>query len=238
MRSLLVVTALLEGMTGLALVVLPSRLATLLLGSSLDAAAALTLARVAGVALVALAVTCWLTRHDGQSRAARGLVAAMALYHTGVAIVLAYASIGFALSGLGLWPTGTVSHGHDRVVPQDFALKGDVCRRSACPVLGFWERCGSEVEVESVREADFRLANLLTRLSGSLRFGVSSWSLERRTAARRRVGSLTASEGLHGAGARASLMPLALRGGELRVFRDCVIHRKWLCGESSESPRS
>ena len=29
----------------------------------------------------------------------------MALYHTGVAIVLAYASIGFALSGLGLWPT-------------------------------------------------------------------------------------------------------------------------------------
>ena len=29
----------------------------------------------------------------------------MALYHAGVAIVLAYASIGLALSGLGLWPT-------------------------------------------------------------------------------------------------------------------------------------
>ena len=83
----------------MALVALPSRLATLLLGSSLDAPAALTLARVAGVALVALAVTCWLARHDGQSRAARGLVAAMALYHTGVAIVLAYAGIGLALSG-------------------------------------------------------------------------------------------------------------------------------------------
>ena len=105
MRALLVVTALLEGVTGLMLVALPSQLATLLLGSSLDSPAPLTIARVAGVALFALAVTCWLTRHDGQSPAARGLVAAMALYHTGVAIVLAYASIGLALSGLGLWPT-------------------------------------------------------------------------------------------------------------------------------------
>ena len=105
MHTLLVVTALLEGMTGLVLVALPSRLATLLLGSSLDAPASLTLARVAGVALVALALACWLTRRDAQSGAARGLVAAMALYHAGVALVLAYASIGFALSGMGLWPT-------------------------------------------------------------------------------------------------------------------------------------
>jgi hypothetical protein len=105
MHTLLVVTALVEGVTGLALVALPSRLATLLLGSSLDTPAALTLARVAGVALIALALTCWLTRVDGQSHPARGLVAAMALYHTGVALVLAHASIGLALSGPGLWPT-------------------------------------------------------------------------------------------------------------------------------------
>ena len=105
MHRLLAVTALLEGVTGLALVALPSRLAALLLGSSLEAPAAVTLARVAGMALVALAVTCWLARHDGQSRAARGLVAAMALYHTGVAVVLAHAGIGLALAGWGLWPT-------------------------------------------------------------------------------------------------------------------------------------
>ena len=105
MYTLLVVTAVLEGATGLALLTLPSRLVTLLLGSSLDAPAPLTLARVAGVALVALAVTCWLARHDGQSHAAKGLVGAMVLYHGGVAIVLAYASIGLTLSGIGLWPT-------------------------------------------------------------------------------------------------------------------------------------
>jgi hypothetical protein len=105
MYTLLVVTALLEGVTGLALVALPSRLGALLLGSSIDEPAALTIARVAGVALTALALTCWLTRHDGETRAARGLVTAMALYHTGVAMVLAYANIGLALSGVGLWPT-------------------------------------------------------------------------------------------------------------------------------------
>jgi hypothetical protein len=105
MHNLLVVTAVLEGATGLLLVTLPSWLATLLLGSTLDVPAALTLARVAGVALVAVAVTCWLARHDGQSRAARGLVGAMVLYHTGVAIVLAYASVALSLSGMGLWPT-------------------------------------------------------------------------------------------------------------------------------------
>jgi len=105
MHRLLAVTALLEGATGLTLVALPSWLAALLLGSSLDTPTGSTLARVAGVALVALAVTCWLARHDGQSRAARGLVTAMALYHSGVAVVLAYASIGLALSGRALWPT-------------------------------------------------------------------------------------------------------------------------------------
>ena len=107
MHNLLVVTAVLEGATGLVLVTLPSRLTTLLLGSTLEVPAALTVARVAGVALVALAVTCWLARHDGQSRAARGLVGAMVLYHTGVVSVLAYASIGLSLSGMGLWPTVT-----------------------------------------------------------------------------------------------------------------------------------
>jgi hypothetical protein len=105
MHTLLVATALVEGVTGMALVALPSSLATLLLGASLDAPAALTLARVAGVALVALALTCWLTRQGGPSHAARGLVAALALYHTGVAIVLAYAGIGLARSGVVLWPT-------------------------------------------------------------------------------------------------------------------------------------
>ena len=45
-----------------------------------------------------MALTCWLARHDGESRWERAVteVGAMAVYNTGVAIVLAYASIGLA----------------------------------------------------------------------------------------------------------------------------------------------
>jgi hypothetical protein len=103
-RNLLAVTAVAESATGLLLVALPSRLAMLLLGVSLETPAELTLARVAGVALFALGVACWLARHDGQSRAARGVVWAMLSYNTAVAIVFAWAAIGLSLSGIGLWP--------------------------------------------------------------------------------------------------------------------------------------
>jgi hypothetical protein len=123
MQNLLTVTAVIECAAGLLIVALPSPVATLLLGSSLDAPAALTLARVAGVALLALGVACWLARHDGQSRAARGLAGAMVLYNAGVAIILAYGGVVLGLSGIGLWPTVLLHAGHDRVVPHNLALK-------------------------------------------------------------------------------------------------------------------
>jgi hypothetical protein len=102
--NLFTLTAVRETGTGLLLVVLPSLATTLLLGSSLDAPVALTVVRMAGVALLALVVACWLARHDGQSRAAKGLVGAMVLYNAGIAMVLVYAAIGLGLSGFGLWP--------------------------------------------------------------------------------------------------------------------------------------
>jgi hypothetical protein len=105
LKNLLNVTALVEGATGLVLVVLPSLLVTRLLGVSLEAPAA-TLARVAGVALLALAVACGFARlEDGRSRAVRGLVGAALLYNAGVAVVLAHAGVGQALAGIALWPT-------------------------------------------------------------------------------------------------------------------------------------
>ena len=54
--------------------------------------------------MLALGVACGLARNDGQSRAAKGLVGAMAPYNAVVATVLAYAVIGGELSGIGLWP--------------------------------------------------------------------------------------------------------------------------------------
>jgi hypothetical protein len=105
MKNLLIITAVLEAGAGLVMVALPLLPATLMLGSSLDTPVALTVARVAGVALLALGVACWLAHHDGQSPAARGLVGGMVVYNAGVFTVLVYAGIGLGLSSSGLWPT-------------------------------------------------------------------------------------------------------------------------------------
>jgi hypothetical protein len=104
MKSLLLVTAVFEAGIGLGLLAAPSVVAQLLLGATLDAPAALTVARVAGAALFALGVACWLAAFDPQSCAARGVVSAMVLYNIGAAVVLGAAGIRSQRVGVGLWP--------------------------------------------------------------------------------------------------------------------------------------
>ena len=104
MKRLLRLTAIIEVPTGLGLMAVPAVVVQLLLGSPLDTSAAAMLGRVAGVALLALGVACWLARDDTQSRPARGLVAAMLLYNVGTVAVLTFAGIGLGLHGIALWP--------------------------------------------------------------------------------------------------------------------------------------
>ena len=104
MRTLQAVTAVIELGAGLALLSIPSTTAILLIGVPLEVPAALTIARVAGVALLALGVACWLSRRDTHSRAARGLIAAMVLYNFGVVLILGSAGILSHSSGIALWP--------------------------------------------------------------------------------------------------------------------------------------
>jgi hypothetical protein len=104
MNKVLTVTAVLEAATGLGLLAQPSLLSSLIVGSSLDTVAALVVARVAGAALLALGLTCWLTRYDEGARAVRGLVGAMALYNAGVLVILVHAALVWRASGIALWP--------------------------------------------------------------------------------------------------------------------------------------
>ena len=104
MNRLLKLTALIEAATGFGLIVIPSVVVRLLLGSPLDTPAVVTLGRVAGAALLALGVACWLARDDTQSRTARGLVVAMLMYNLVATAVLAFAGIGLGLHGVALWP--------------------------------------------------------------------------------------------------------------------------------------
>jgi high-affinity Fe2+/Pb2+ permease len=103
-RHLLTVTGILEAATGTALLVLPSGVVLLLLGAALDADGGATVARVTGAAILALGLTCWFARDDGQTRAGRGVVAAMLVYHVAVAAVLAHAGLVLGMTAIGLWP--------------------------------------------------------------------------------------------------------------------------------------
>ena len=104
MSRLLKLTAIIEAATGLGLMGAPSVVVRLLLGSALGTSAAVMLGRVAGAALLALGVACWLARDDTQSRAARGLVIAILIYNIAATAILAFAGIGLGLHGVVLWP--------------------------------------------------------------------------------------------------------------------------------------
>jgi hypothetical protein len=109
MKKLLIIIAAAETATGLGLVAFPWLVASLIFGSTLETPVALAVARIAGVALLALGIACWMARADTGSRAARGIISAMLIYNAGVCALLLYAALGAGLSSIALWPV-TIAH--------------------------------------------------------------------------------------------------------------------------------
>jgi hypothetical protein len=93
MRAALVFAAIAEAATGAALLIAPSMVGQLLLGEQL-AGVAVPVARVAGLALIGLAIACW----PGPP------VAGMLTYSAMVALYLAYLGHAAGLTGTLLWP--------------------------------------------------------------------------------------------------------------------------------------
>lgn len=102
-KYLLIVTALGEGGTGLALLVAPAVVFLLLLGVASPAPEALVVGRLAGGALLAIGVTCWLARNDGSS-AQPGLLTGLLVYNVAAAVLLAAAGSSLGVTGIVLWP--------------------------------------------------------------------------------------------------------------------------------------
>ena len=94
----------LEGVTGVALLVHPLGVVSLLLGSGPETAATGAVGRLAGAALVSLGMACWLVGRDGKSDAATGLVASMFLYNVFAAGLLAFGSVAIGLRSPFTWP--------------------------------------------------------------------------------------------------------------------------------------
>ena len=103
-KPLFIATAVIEVGAGLALIVSPALAASILIGAPFDTPADSVVGRVAGAALLALALACWRARDDEQNRARSGIVSGMLLYNAVVVMVLADAGIVLHLSGIALWP--------------------------------------------------------------------------------------------------------------------------------------
>ncbi len=94
-----------EGATGVALLVAPSLVGQLLLGSELPEVASL-IARCFGIALVALGLACW--PRERSSAPPPQALRAMVVYNVLIAGLLAYAGTAGGLGGVLLWPAVAV----------------------------------------------------------------------------------------------------------------------------------
>ncbi len=97
-------TAFLEAGTGLLLLFVPAVAIALLLGVEEAAPEALLVARVAGVALLAIGVASWIARKGEQSAAQFGLFVGILIYDSATATRLAYAGLSLGMVGTVLWP--------------------------------------------------------------------------------------------------------------------------------------
>ncbi|AHY51953.1 hypothetical protein [Bradyrhizobium japonicum] len=94
MKGALAFAAISEAATGLALLIAPSPVGQLLLGGQLSGVAT-PVARVAGIALIALGIACW----PGWPP-----IPGMLIYSGAVTLYLAYLGFAGGLGGVLLWP--------------------------------------------------------------------------------------------------------------------------------------
>jgi hypothetical protein len=97
MSRVLVLAAVAEAATGVALLIAPSLVGQLLFGAELTGVA-VTIARVAGIALIGLGVACW----PGPARFG------MLTYGAFVTLYLAYVGLAGGPAGILLWPAVVV----------------------------------------------------------------------------------------------------------------------------------
>ncbi len=93
MKKALVFAAISEAATGAGLVIVPSLVGRLLLGEELTGVA-IPVARVLGIALIALGIACW----PGPPRLG------MLIYGAAVTVYLAYLGFAGGFAGILLWP--------------------------------------------------------------------------------------------------------------------------------------
>jgi len=108
LKTLLTVTAIVEGATGLAFLVAPDLVISVLLGSTLVEPTGILVSRLTGIALVSLTILCWMYRNEEHH--AGGVVKTILFYNVAAAALLVYAGVS-GFSALAVWPVALLHVG-------------------------------------------------------------------------------------------------------------------------------
>jgi hypothetical protein len=103
--QLVTVSALLEFLTGLALVLVPDTMIALLFGAKADPVSRM-IARVCGVALISISIACWAARTGPDSRARLGTIRAITFYNLGAGLLLVASAATGKFHGIVIWSVG------------------------------------------------------------------------------------------------------------------------------------
>ncbi|MEQ1586024.1 MAG: hypothetical protein ABL895_09115 [Cyclobacteriaceae bacterium] len=107
MKTLLTITAIFEGITGLSLIIIPTIFVAVLLGIPPTESIGILVCRLTGIALLSLAIICWSYRKEME---VTGIIKALLFYNIAASALLVYASMtGF--TGLGIWPATLIHAG-------------------------------------------------------------------------------------------------------------------------------
>ena len=99
MKTFLSLTAILEGATGIALILTPQFIVQLLLSTPLDGNGGIIATRVAGIAITSLALGCWFSRNEKSS----GILVSLLFYNFAIIAIFLDAFFVYSISGIFLW---------------------------------------------------------------------------------------------------------------------------------------
>src|SRR4029450_7543201 len=105
--QLITVSALLEFLTGLALILVPDFTIALLLGAEADSVARMV-SRICGVALISISIACRAARTGADSESRIGTIRAITFYNLGAGLALVASAAMGKFHGIVIWGVGLI----------------------------------------------------------------------------------------------------------------------------------
>ena len=107
-KTLLTAIAFAEFSTGIGMLFVPSVIVELLLGQPLSTGVSFVVGRVAGIALIAIGLICWMEKAPTRGGSPTGLLIGLLTYNGAVAVLLIHSYMAYGMNGVGLWPVVAV----------------------------------------------------------------------------------------------------------------------------------